>query len=1521
MNDQSALLKQFLKVSDEVNRSETIEPVLNATCEAAVNTLQVNHSALVLFDEARQEGRVAAEYPTTFGALGRAISLLEPIERRLIRELKPIAIQDLSSPDLEQEFGSVMATLRSLRIRSILIVPIVCKGRAVGSFSLDITGHGREFTNQEIIVAEIFAAQIAAAVDNQLWTRRTQDLRNAVLALSRTRSKENVIDIVVRHAMSLLDGTGSGLYEWNAASMDLRLVADRSQNNSVVIGSQEDERLAARLITSNDRIVTICDDLRLTDAGVPSPALSTSKSVIAARLQAPDGRPYGVLCVVDTAQRQFTDVDRRLFALFVDHASAALDAVSAAESDYSSTTVALLDASATALVSGASLTEGCERLAEILAERLSALFCRIVLHEGDLTPSVLGVALDPSVRRSLARDLRLMTQDKPTLGANRLRSLGVSHSIVETQEARNLFPHAAINRLDRVLLIALKAGGEVIGVIEIGFPDKREAQLDDDQIGKDLSERLGALFAKLVERESSLKQLDVVRRALECCKQAGLNGGNDGLANHLIRMAAEIVGAQAAQLFSWSDENSKLSFLAEYGDAQREVPNLTVSDACRRGLVESLPASPELPQWANHSLVVPLKLGGFITHAFWLWLNSEAAPTGDTKALISTYGEFVAAALSPSTPLRNERFGMVVAKIGQFLIETNLESKVLAAGLTAITASWGLRFNRAGVFLLNDSGQELVAAAGIGELEKAKALRHWKTWNHSQHSSIDGYLSWIRNNSPEESDIGRAIQGLVVPVNQAQADCFSRVLFAREPEIVENPGDRESLIDAYFIQAFQPASPLYVVPVISGTRSIGVLVADNRFVPALVTEESTSYLRILANMVGGAIERLREQHSGAVSSSFGSPYSMPRDPRAYLAEAIERLRRRENAQGATLFLADDGSLLDIVSAGTPVSADLAHFKWEGSLTARVMNSPHSHTVTRADFGNEFPTSSLKPVRSLAIPVHAEEDSVGTLWLHFDRKKDFDEQSLRRLQTLARGIGIEYRNRLAWSFELGLADVIERLARASTLNELSAEIATAAKTTFACDMATVWPYDKATDSFQSDECGTSGWPLSGTPGVPQFGRTTYGLLVGAGYRAERRIELLEDEWPPGTGEITLASLGFSSFQGIALQTDGEPNAILYLTYRKHRTFTTQDERNLRRFARITSLALQRVRLTSQSKRLNEATRLLTELAGTPGRAASLNAIASRVRDAIGSQSVVIYGFDQERQDFDYPPGFSAGLKHVAMLRAAGRLPEHSLVRHLMRRELPYLVPDVSADDLFRDRRFTRDEGVGACLIVALSLPASRERVGVMFINYAKPRVFSKSDIDDVQFLASQAAMLSRDLQMRAVASGLARQQDALVTLGGKMLTAATVEKALGYCVDCAANEFEAEFSNIVLPRHNELIFVQGVGWPESFRNTLRIEPGAMSHAGFTINENRPVVVDDFDREVRFIVPARIPDNRIRSGVGVPMRFGSEVVGALLVHTRTARHFTSNECVFLSVVGSQAAMAIRHMGRTDSIEHWV
>ncbi|HBY98972.1 MAG TPA: hypothetical protein DEP84_34335 [Chloroflexi bacterium] len=167
--------------------------------------------------------------------------------------------------------------------------------------------------------------------------------------------------------------------------------------------------------------------------------------------------------------------------------------------------------------------------------------------------------------------------------------------------------------------------------------------------------------------------------------------------------------------------------------------------------------------------------------------------------------------------------------------------------------------------------------------------------------------------------------------------------------------------------------------------------------------------------------------------------------------------------------------------------------------------------------------------------------------------------------------------------------------------------------------------------------------------------------------------------------------------------------------------------------------------------------------------------------------------------------------------------------------------------------------------------------------------------------------------------------ALLELSRKLL-AAKDERAIAVCaVELAVGALRIDLSALVLPDAQGQLFVRAAhGWPPDFTG-LALGQGEGTQTGYTIRNRHPVIVANYSEETAFRVPPLVLELGLVSGLSVPMIHEGQVVGAMLVHSRTPRQFGEDEIQLLSLIANQTAMALEKIGllsaerrRADELE---
>jgi GAF domain-containing protein len=208
-----ANLQKLLSLLDP---SLNLKEMLTQMAQQVVEVFGVDHSGVLQFGENDLVGEVIAEYPAQ-NALGLTVPLKNyPLFNRLKAERKPIAVLDAQNDPL---MGVVKRTMRTLGIRSILIIPLVVRHKLVGSLSLDVTRALRQFSPDEIELAHVIGNQIAVAIDYthaldaiEENHRQAQILQEVNQALGETLNLDEILPLILEQLEKVLPVDGSSIY-------------------------------------------------------------------------------------------------------------------------------------------------------------------------------------------------------------------------------------------------------------------------------------------------------------------------------------------------------------------------------------------------------------------------------------------------------------------------------------------------------------------------------------------------------------------------------------------------------------------------------------------------------------------------------------------------------------------------------------------------------------------------------------------------------------------------------------------------------------------------------------------------------------------------------------------------------------------------------------------------------------------------------------------------------------------------------------------------------------------------------------------------------------------------------------------------------------------------------------------------------------------------------------------------------------------------------------------------------------
>ncbi|MFH1635605.1 MAG: HD domain-containing phosphohydrolase [Chloroflexota bacterium] len=163
-NRELALLNRVIAAA-----STTLEPkaVLETTCRELALAFDLPQAAAALLNEARTASVIVAEYLEEGRHSASALDVAIPLEgnpatQYVVKHKAPLAVADAQH---DPRMAAIHDLMRQRGTISVLILPLITRGRVVGTLGLDAVER-REFSDEDIALAANAAAAAAQALEN-----------------------------------------------------------------------------------------------------------------------------------------------------------------------------------------------------------------------------------------------------------------------------------------------------------------------------------------------------------------------------------------------------------------------------------------------------------------------------------------------------------------------------------------------------------------------------------------------------------------------------------------------------------------------------------------------------------------------------------------------------------------------------------------------------------------------------------------------------------------------------------------------------------------------------------------------------------------------------------------------------------------------------------------------------------------------------------------------------------------------------------------------------------------------------------------------------------------------------------------------------------------------------------------------------------------------------------------------------------------------------------------------------------
>lgn len=1208
------------------------------------------------------------------------------------------------------------------------------------------------------------------------------------------------------------------------------------------------------------------------------------------------------------------------------------------------------------------LEEGLQNLSAMVVSLMSHTFCRIHLLDEAGTALVTNGA-HPIERQGASFEW------EPRLGARTEISeypglqefLDAGQPRVVTWSDEDLRPYlqrlterlALTEPVRAMLMIPLKIGDEVIGLLNVGESRGERSVFTQESIelATDLAAQISVLVRRLRHYE---RRRTLLVRLGNATRGIMANYDREKIYQETVTLAVGMVGYEVGALFRRHSQNQGFELCAEYQMGKE----IGLKSPLGAGLLAKVVQTGE-PRLVQHYadsgecddvledcnfqtvIAVPLKRAGEVGAVLVVGECTGRRISSEAEVeVLERFAEQASIALQTSMLVSREKLAFrhleVLHQISDYIMSAQDMGKVFDAVLNGITADYGLRFNRATIFLLDELEDTLVGKKGIGHLDRADAVKDWEANLAHGASNFNAYVNMLDvHGAPPETPVNAAVSGMRLPLDEAADDLFTRTV--RGGEWVGVTSEFHKLPET-FREALKPTSPVLIIPLAARGRYIGIITVDNKFTRSPIQEDDVEAAMTFANTAAMAVENLRlfkriqeGRHKLRMLFTASTALSTSRTPGQVLDEIVEQTRLAANAKSVEIILNDKPGKSHRFArkrAGEQ-SQDFLPFAIDaaGYATQLMRSDAYNLLEDRSD-GARQNSEWLDVLRcqQLSLPLMLHGKLFGRMSIKYEQPRTFTALEIDALQLYVNHAAVAYDSARRIEMLTHMRYAAETLAGAADANGVLRQIAHRARAALQADSAAIWVYDVTRNAFVPD-----GWIASHIKGrlkrefwkaQPRPDGTAYTVMERGWVAVEDVSDERKYPFLGGTTRSLLDRIGVQSFIGVSLTVGDERLGVIYINFGEPRRFTEEDEQTARTFANHAALALKKARLLEQVTKAKKAAEAVARVMVLGKRDGTLQSIAEETQRALDCDIVMLFEYEMASKTLAHPPAM-VGLNEEGKRKAmrGGVVERNSIVYWILEKDSPYIVENVEHDEMFKHKRFAKEERIKSC--VGIPIRMQEKKLGVMFINYKTPRHFTPDELSVMGLFSNQAAVAIQNAQLFEARNLSLRQQGEMLKFSEELLGVVSLQETMDRAVKITAEILDLDCCAIVLPDEGgDLVISAAYGWPLEFVGKEKLKAGSGSQAGQTIKDRTPVIVEDYRLEHRFEVPGFVRKYGIRSGLNVPMFVRGEsdevLIGIMLVHSKSPRSFSEEDQTLLKLIANDTAVAIQRTRQYEELK---
>jgi len=350
-------------------------------------------------------------------------------------------------------------------------------------------------------------------------------------------------------------------------------------------------------------------------------------------------------------------------------------------------------------------------------------------------------------------------------------------------------------------------------------------------------------------------------------------------------------------------------------------------------------------------------------------------------------------------------------------------------------------------------------------------------------------------------------------------------------------------------------------------------------------------------------------------------------------------------RACAVLIDEGGHPRHIASVGFDPVLELATSIRPEGISMEVVRYKKPQFFPEASISNKLhPKMIQQGIKAAAcLPLIHQEKCIGVLWVHYYQNHFFTESETESLLLFANQAAIAYLNARQMEVFGQLQSAIETMSEAEGLPAVLDKTVEAACKVMEADSAILWSFNQSKDQFAPEWSVSSGVPddiwEECREDAPTRDVTAFHIMRQGWVGVENCEDIEQNPFVEMPTRSLLSRLLTKSFQGIPLIVGGENLGVLYVNFKEPHSFGEDEQKIARTFALHAALALKNARLVEQLNKAHDTARLVAEVTVLEDLQRTLKLVVDGTRETVGCDLVTLYVYDEQRDEFGFPPAKS------------------------------------------------------------------------------------------------------------------------------------------------------------------------------------------------------------------------------------------------------------------------------------------